>query len=140
MSVPDRDGAVRSTGSADGRRQLEVFLMFGISLNKSQRARLREHLTDSNATTRDLAAQALGAAHDRESFEALLKLLATQRPRDSLGIAWAIAEIGKAEPDAREQALDAVSRYRLRARGHARAHAQELVRGLAVIPRHVVDE
>jgi len=116
----------------DGERLIAAFLLLGRRLKGAERQQLRLLLNDESPTVRVFAAQTLGAAGDLASLGRMAELLDLMSPRDAFGVAWGIGQLAaSATGRARDEAVTALQRYRSRARGHSRQHADLLLARLS---------
>lgn len=108
--------------------------MLGSSGSKSSVSALRRTLaSDPSQRARDSAAGALGQIGDVGAIPLVLRRIDEVPPRDAWDMAWALASLAdKATPIDRDRAIAGLVRYRARARGRSRAHADELIRSLSV--------
>ncbi len=129
------EAALDSPHAAD--RQLAAFVLSGRALGHAL-PKLRSLLEDPSSDVRDSAGQALGSVGDEAAFDRLVQLLDASPPRDTLGIAWAVAEVGLRRPRLRNQSQYALERWRKRTRGFSRRHAEALL-GRLVAPSQTHD-
>jgi HEAT repeat protein len=122
MSIEDTP----TDGERAGELSFRAFLLMGRAKGTALR-RLRSLLAHPSAEVRDSAAQSLGSVGDRSSLADLIVLLDAGPPRDTTGTAWAVAEIGCLHEDTLSEARGALERYRTRARGFTRRHADALL-------------
>lgn len=121
LKSPDADARADSAFALGGSRARRDEVLQG----------LRALLGDDDVVVVNFAAQSLGQLFDTASIQTLLGLLAIGPPRHRRGVAWAVAQLsgGLSETDRVDTAL-ALDRYRRRARGRTREHADALVTDL----------
>lgn len=127
MSTAEIDGwlAELATGDAD-LRGTAAFVLGGVA--KRHRARalraLRLALDDPDEVVADFAAQSLAQLRDIDSLPAIERFLASGRPRNRSGSAWAVSELDRlADEPGQREALAALQAFHRRARGWSRAHS-----------------
>lgn len=87
---------------------------------------LLESLDDADPDIRDFTAIALAVNNVDVAYPTIADQLASRAPGRATGAAWAVAQFGR-NPALRVDAIARLQRYRKRARGFSRAHADALL-------------
>lgn len=92
---------------------------------------LRRALEDEDFDVRDSAAASLAELGDTASIPSLMRLLDSTPPRFGRSIAWGLERLARdAGQQRRAEIVEGLERYRRRARGSSREHADVLIRRL----------
>jgi HEAT repeat protein len=128
------DGWLAELATADAElRGTAAFVLGGVSKRNRARARraLRWAIDDTDEVVADFAAQSLAHLGDIESLPAIERFLATGRPRNRWGSAWAVSELDRlADEPGQREALAALQAFHRRARGRSRAHSAACIERL----------
>jgi HEAT repeat protein len=127
MSTAEIDGWLAELAAADADLRATAAMVLG-GVAKRYRTRvlraLRLALDDPDEVVANFAAQSLAQLGDIESLPAIERFLATGRPRNRSGSAWAVSELDRlADEPGQLDALAALRAFHRRARGWSRAHA-----------------